>query len=297
MVNEKSVRFRQLLESPGVISSPVCYDAVSARMAQRCGFDLVAMGGNGTMASLIGYPDLGIATATEMTGRARQIAARIDIPMYCDADSGYGGLSNVRRTVRDYEDAGVSGIHLEDLAAKRGGIMAGVSVVSTEEAVQKIKIAVAARRDPNFVIIARTDAYPDHGINEAIRRCKVFADAGADVVFPCYITDIDHFRKVGAEVTEVPLMADLIDSKGVSLRDEEVGDMGFKIVTRGGMTILSVTRLLEEMFTNYRQTGSMADYADRAMSIEDYEQLLGIESELDIEHLIDDVAGAPAAGA
>ena len=284
---KKNARFRELLNRPGVISVAVCYDALSARIIEKSGFELMAMGGNSTMASTIGYPDLGIATATEMIGRARQIAARTSIPMYADADTGYGVLNNIRRTVLDYEAAGVSGIHLEDqIMPKKCGAMAGVTVIPAEKMVEKIKIAVKSRRDPNFVIIGRTDCYNSMGIDEAIRRCKIYADAGADIVMPESIKSKDEWHKLAKAVDNAPVICDLIDEDQISFTDKEVGEMGFKIVCRGMVAILAVSRFLTDMYKSFKEKGTAADYANRCMNIREYERITGIEEENNIRSLL-----------
>ena len=272
---KKNARFRELLKQPGIVVAGVAYDVLSARILEQAGFELLAMGGNSTMASLIGYPDLGIATETEMTGRARQIAMRTSVPMYCDADTGYGDLPSVRRTVLDYEAAGASGIHLEDQTMpKKCGAMAGVTVKS--------------RRDPNFIIIARTDCYNSMGLDEAIRRCKMFYEAGADVVMPENIKSKAEWAKLGAEMRRcgIPALIDLIDDDQISWTNKECEEMGFKIVCRGMYTILAVTKFLKELAEDYYKTGSAANYVDKCMNIRDYEKILGIADENDIRGLL-----------
>lgn len=155
MINtEKNLKFRKLFDSSTIVQIPVIYDALSALLAQRAGFELVAMGGNCTMASYMGYPDMGFATETDMVNRARLIAKKLHIPMYADADTGYGNVNNVRKTIEDYEDAGVSGVHLEDqIWPKKCPVITTVDVISEGEAVEKLKVAMKSRRDPNFVII------------------------------------------------------------------------------------------------------------------------------------------------
>ena len=224
MDSEKNAKFRELLNRPGMVVAGVAYDALSARILDQAGFELLAMGGNSTMASLIGYPDLGIATQTEMIGRARQIAARVDAPMYCDADTGYGDLPSIRRTVVDYEAAGANGIHLEDQTMpKKCGAMEGVTVIPVEQMLDKIKVAVNSRKDPNFIIIARTDCYNSMGIDESIRRCKLFYEAGADVVMPENIKSKAEWAKLGNEMARcgIPAMIDLIDDDQISWTNKE----------------------------------------------------------------------------
>ena len=144
MINtEKNLKFRKLFDSSTIVQIPVIYDALSALLAQRAGFELVAMGGNCTMASYMGYPDMGFATETDMVNRARLIAKKLHIPMYADADTGYGNVNNVRKTIEDYEDAGVSGVHLEDqIWPKKCPVITTVDVISEGEAVEKLKVAI-----------------------------------------------------------------------------------------------------------------------------------------------------------
>lgn len=289
MDSVKNARFRELLARPGIIAAGVAYDVLSARILDQAGFELLAMGGNGTMASLIGYPDLGIGTQTEMTGRARQIAARVSAPMYCDADTGYGDLPSIRRTVLDYEAAGASGIHLEDQTSpKKCGAMDGVTVIPAELMLDKIKVAVNSRRDKNFVIIARTDCYNSMGLDEAIRRCKLYYEAGADVVMPENLKSKAEWAKIGKEMARcgIPALIDLIDDDQIAWTNAECEEMGFKIVCRGMYTILAVSRFLKDLADDYKLTGSAANYVDKCMNIRDYEKILGIEAEHNIRELI-----------
>mgnify|MGYP000109177225 CR=1 FL=1 len=285
----KNLKFRELLKRPGIVCTGVAYDVLSARILEQAGFELLAMGGNSTMASHIGWPDLGIATGSEMYGRARQIAMRTNVPMYCDADTGYGDLPSIRRTVLEYEAAGASGIHLEDQTMpKKCGAMEGVTVIPAEQMVDKIKVAVKSRKDPNFVIIARTDCYNSMGIDESIRRCKMFYEAGADVVMPENIKSKAEWAKLGNEMARcgIPALIDLIDDDQIGWTNKECEEMGFKIVGRGMYTILAVTKFLKDLAEDYYNTGSAAGYVDKCIHIREYEKILGIESELGIRELL-----------
>ena len=179
----RNARLRELLKNPPLIV-PGAHDGLSAKLVEQAGFDAVYMGGYATTGSLLGEPDMSLLTGTDMIENARRMATAVSIPLIADADTGYGNAINVIRTVHQYEAAGVSGIHLEDQTApKRCGHMAGKNVIDVGEAVGKIKAAVAAKSDPDFVIIARTDALAIHGIDDAIDRGRRYADAGADVVW------------------------------------------------------------------------------------------------------------------
>jgi len=279
---KKNARFRELLNKPGIIASPACYDVLSARIAEQAGFELIGMGGNGAMASLIGYPDIEIATQTEMIGRARLMAARINIPMWADADTGYGSVNSLRRTILDYEAAGVSAIHLEDqVSPKRCGAIDGVTLIDADLMVEKIKFAVKVRKDPNFVIIGRTDSLSTHmGVDEAIRRCKIYADAGADVVMPENMTNLSNLQKVGRALSDrCPVLCDLFDKDVLKLTDDEIYNMGFKIVVRSMHTILSVAKLLKDIMTYWHENGTVGDYADQYLNIRELEKIVGLPEE------------------
>ena len=177
-------RLRELLARPEPLVAPGAYDALSARLVEQAGFDVVYMTGFGTTASLAGRPDVGLLTGTEMVDNARRIAAAVDVPVIADADTGYGNAINVVRTVQAYEQAGVAGIHLEDqVMPKKCGHMSGKAVIPADEMAGKIRAAVEARRDPDFLLIARTDAAAVEGLAAAIDRGRAYADAGADVLF------------------------------------------------------------------------------------------------------------------
>src|SRR4051812_27264181 len=175
---------RRLTEGPMIVA-PGIYDAYGARFVEQAGFEAVYMTGNGVSASLLGRPDVGLVDLTLFAAHAHRAAACVNIPLICDADTGYGNAVNVRHTVQEFEAAGVAAIHLEDqVSPKRCGHLPGSRpVVEMREHVGKIEAAIAARRDPDFVIIARTDAAAGHGLDEAIRRGKAYRAAGADVVF------------------------------------------------------------------------------------------------------------------
>src|SRR5206468_13121843 len=177
-------RFRDLLNSPGVIRSLGAHDVFTARLIEAAGLETVFLGGFGTSASLLGLPDVGFLTLTEMADAVRRTAQRVSIPVVADGDTGHGDLHNVVRTVREFEQAGAAGILLEDqVAPKRCGHFEGKQVIPAEEMVLKLRAALDARRDPDFVIIARTDARAVEGIDAAIDRANHYGETGADVCF------------------------------------------------------------------------------------------------------------------
>src|SRR5215218_3102998 len=197
-------RLRELLAGAWPVLAPGAYDALSARLVEQAGFGVVYMTGFGTAASLLGRPDVGLLTATEMLDNARRIVAAVDVPVVADADTGYGNAINVVRTVQLYEQAGVAGIQLEDqVMPKKCGHMSGKLLIGTDEMCGKLRAAVEARRDPDLLIIARTDAVAVTGTDDAIARARAFAEAGADVLFVEAPTSDANIERVAAELRGV----------------------------------------------------------------------------------------------
>jgi len=182
---EKRQQLRKLLQQDQAICAPGIYDGYGARLVENAGFPACYMTGNGVSASLLGLPDVGLVDLTLISDHARRVAACINIPLICDADTGYGNVVNIRRTIAEFESAGVAAIHIEDqISPKRCAQMPGErTVLEFNEAVAKIAAASASRSDPDFVLIARTDCVGALGLDEAVRRTKAFAAQGADVVF------------------------------------------------------------------------------------------------------------------
>src|SRR5580698_4229320 len=179
----KARQLQELLSNAGLVIAPGAYDCITARMVEQAGFRAVYMTGAGT-AAMLGYPDYGLVTMSEMAENAGRIAAAVSVPVIADADTGYGNELNVVRTVREYEMRGVAGLHLEDQGfPKKCGHLDNKNVISLEQFVTKIKAAVDARRNPDFIIVARTDARAIHGMDEAIARANAALAVGADMAF------------------------------------------------------------------------------------------------------------------
>lgn len=197
-------RLRELIAAPTPLVAPGAYDALSARLVEQAGFDVVYLTGFGATASLLGRPDVGLLGAAEMADQARRFVDAVDVPVVVDADTGYGNAVNVVRTMRMWEQAGVAGLHLEDqVTPKKCGHMSGKEVVPTAEMVGKIRAAVAARRDPDLVLIARTDAAAVEGLDAAIARARAYAEAGADVLFVEAPTSVADIERVARELAGV----------------------------------------------------------------------------------------------
>ena len=231
----KTQRFRQLIEAEEILIQPGVYDGFSARLVQQMGFKSGSISGAGLSETNLGWADVGLMGYEENLHASRAIAACVDIPLSADADTGYGNAINVFFTVRGFEAAGVDGIMLEDQVwPKRCGHMAGKEVISAEEGVEKIRAAIEARRDPDFIIKARTDSTATHGVKEAIRRLNLYAEAGADLLFADALLTRDDIALVAREVSK-PLSVNMgfgIRSRPTTplLSPRELQDLGVAVV-------------------------------------------------------------------
>lgn len=285
---DKNQKLRDLLNKPGIIVAPGVYDAVGARLVEKVGFDVCYMGGNATVASMLGKPDIGLATMTEMVTRAHNLASCINIPLICDADTGYGNLNNVKRTVEEFEAAGVSAIHIEDqITPKKCGAMEGLVLISLEDALEKIKIAAKARKDPNFIIIARTDARALYGLDEAIRRAKAFANAGADIVFVEMLENKEEILKVTTSVNNAPILYDMLELSPEKIyTNKELEQLGVKIVIYCLSATFYIINRLKELYKTIKTTGTTRSLFDKMIPLHDYERLMGLEEESNIKKFI-----------
>ena len=279
-------RLRGLLAAPGPVVAPGAYDALSARLIEQAGFDVVYMTGFGTTASLIGRPDVGLLTGTEMIDNARRIVAAVDVPVIADADTGYGNALNVVRTVRAYEQAGVAGIHLEDqVSPKKCGHLSGKAVIPHDEMVGKLRAAVAARRDPDFVLIARTDAAAVHGLADAIERGRAYADAGADLLFVEAPTSADDIAEIAAALSGVaPLVFNWAEGgRTPPLSLERIGELGFALVLYPIGALLAATAGIRALLETVRRDGTPAAALPGLPSFGEFTDLVGLPEVHDVE--------------
>ncbi len=258
----QTTRLRALLKTGKTLFVPGCYNAMSARILEKVGFPAIYMTGYGTSLSLLGMPDAGLATMTEMHLNARYIANAVSVPVIADADNGYGNAVNVIRCVREYIGTGVAGIHIEDQAIpKRCGHVAGRRVIPIEEAVGKYRAADTVRRelDPDFVLIARTDARGAHGgtLDEAIRRANAYLEAGADLAFVEGPTSVEELRRVCKEVRG-PVFYNMT---GVSPRLPlpEMQELGIALVISPGATFRATIQAVYDLAVALRDEGPMAE--------------------------------------
>ena len=270
-----TTQFRQLLNSGEMIVAPFILNALHAKIAEATGFEAVYMTGSGTSAER-GYPDVGLLTQTEMVQNARYISRAVSVPVVCDADTGYGNPLNVWRTVQEYEDAGVAAIHIEDqVFPKKCGFFEGKQVIPQEEMVQKIRAALDARTDPDFTIIARCDAYAVTGWEDTVRRCRRYAEAGADMVFVDGIKTVEDLDTYTEDLKGLPLMYN-----GDLLPTQEVGKRGVKLMICGS-TIWLVYKAVKDSFEELKATGKVNP--DRYATRFDVANLLGLEGIYEME--------------
>ena len=244
-----TTRLRQMLNSGGMVVAPFILNALHAKIAEAAGFEAVYMTGSGTAAER-GFPDVGLLTQTEMVQNARYIAKAVSVPVVCDADTGYGNPLNVRRTLREYENAGVAGIHIEDqVFPKKCGFFQGKDVIPQEEMVQKVRAALDARTDPDFTIIARCDAYAVTGWEDAIRRCRAYAEAGADMVFVDGVKTVEDLHAYATDLGDLPRLYN-----GDLLPTQDVERLGYKLMICGS-TIWLVYKAVRDSFEELKATG------------------------------------------
>lgn len=269
-------RLRRLVEAPGLVMVPGVADALFARIVARRGFQAVYMTGAGTAAVRLGMPDIGLLTMTEMVDNAARIADSSGLCVIADADNGYGGVFNVRRTIQSYERAGVAAIHIEDqVMPKRCGHLAGKQLVEPEEMIAKIKAACDARHDPDFMIIARTDAIAVEGFEAAIERAGRYREAGADMLF----VEAPGVAEVGkvAPRLDAPLLFNMAASgKTPFLGREEIEKLGYKIAIYPNWLLLAAIRAAGEMLDLMREKGSIAEAVPNVASFREFFDLMGM---------------------
>jgi 2-methylisocitrate lyase-like PEP mutase family enzyme len=272
-----SRRLRELLAAPGIIPTFGAHDAFSARLLEQAGVKMLFLGGFGVAASSFGWPDIGLVTLSEMTEAVRRIALRLSIPLVADGDTGHGDLNNVVRTVRDFEAAGAAGLLLEDqVSPKRCGHFEGKQVIPTEEMILKLKAARAARRDPDFVVFARTDARAVEGIDAAINRAQAYAAAGADVCFVEAPQSRNELARIPREIFK-PQLANMLTGGATPIQSvAELDGLGFKIAVCPIETLLAAGAAIQKLAQALLTTGRVDRSVDM-MSFADIKNSLGLD--------------------
>jgi carboxyvinyl-carboxyphosphonate phosphorylmutase len=273
----RCARLRSLIERPEILVAPGAYDPFIARCIEAAGFEAVYMTGAGVSHVRLGQPDLGLLSFSEMADQAGRIADAVEVPVFADADTGYGNALNVVRTVRAYERAGVAGLHIEDQEApKRCGHFDDKRVVDLGEMLGKIKAALDARVDPDFIVIARTDARTALGLEPAIERAQAFAEAGADVIFVESPLSEEELARVGCCV-ERPLLANMVEyGKTPILPAERLQDLGFSVVIHPGAVGRFVSHQLRGFLERFRDEGSTLSQLDRMADFTTQNAIVGL---------------------
>ena len=283
-------KLRQLIEQPGIIVAPGAYDCLTAKIIQQSGFPAVYMTGAGTSVARYGFPDLALASMTEMISNAADITASVSVPVIADADTGYGGLLNVGRTVRKYEQSGVAAIHIEDQEfPKRCGHLDDKRVISTEDMIPKIKEAVESRTDQDFLIIVRTDALAVTGWEDTMDRCHRYVDAGADVLFVEALRSAEDAQRA-VDSLPVPLLYNFVETgKSPLLSASDLESIGFKIVIFPASNLLLVTATIQKLMAELKEKGTTIGMMEQMVSLQECFELMGLSEMLavDAKHLRD----------
>lgn len=272
------------LEEKGQLIMPGVYDALSAKIAQRAGFEVVFVTGYSLSATLLGEPDFGLLTQTEVVNAAQRICSVVDIPVIVDADTGYGNAINVIRTVQELIHVNAAGMFLEDQVwPKRCGHMKGKQVVPLDEQLNKLRAAIEAKSGRDFFIVARTDSRQALGLHEAISRGIAFKQAGADAVFIEAPESKDEMKEIAREVPG-PLVANMLE-RGVTplMQPSELKDLGFDLVVWPLAPLYCVARSLSEVYSALRRDGSTLRMLDRLMPFDEFNDIVGLNEKYAID--------------
>jgi 2,3-dimethylmalate lyase len=275
---QSMAKLRKLLTQPGIIRSLGAYDVFSARLMEKAGIELILAGGFGISGSLLGLPDVGFLSLGEIADVVRRMALRVDVPIVADGDTGHGDLHNVVRTVREFERAGAAGLLLEDqVAPKRCGHFQGKQVIPAQEMVLKLRAALDARRDPDFVILARTDARQVEGLNSAIERANRYAEAGADLCFVEAPQSREELARIPREVQR-PVLANMVLG-GVTpiVSVAELEQMGYKLMVYPIEGLLAAGAALQKLINTFQREGRLDGLVGELMPFGTIKQALGLQ--------------------
>jgi 2-methylisocitrate lyase-like PEP mutase family enzyme len=277
-----TARIRQLLMEKPLVVAMGAWDAVSAKLVSQAGFDAVYVGGH-AVAATYGHPDIGLTTLTEVVQRAQTIAEAVEEPVVIDADTGYGGIFNARRAIRSCERAGVAGFHIEDqVFPKKCGSYRGVSLISKEEMVAKLKATVDARSDPNFLVIARTDALSEEGLELTIERAKAYEEAGADAIMVMGARGFTfgEMKKFTAALSSPCVWIWSETEQWVRrqkiLSFNEIKDAGFKMCISPLALLYTAAKAVRDILAEIKKTGTSAHLLDRMLNFEEFTSLMGL---------------------
>ena len=275
---QRRALLKQRLSQGQLVVAPGVFEMVSAKMADQMGFDALYMTGYGTVASYLGMPDAGLATYSDMVNRVAQFTSITQTPMICDGDTGYGGLLNVMHTVRGYEAAGACAIQLEDQEfPKKCGHVLGRRVVPAQDMADKIRVAVETRSDPNFLIIARTDARTTLGLDEALRRAEMYAKAGADILFVESPESVEEMQQIGRRF-DLPLVANMVEGGRTPLLSfEDLQAIGYGLAIFPATAFLAAAKAFEHVYTALKRTRSSSSVKSALYDFPAFSKLMGFD--------------------
>jgi 2-methylisocitrate lyase-like PEP mutase family enzyme len=281
-------QLRHLLSQDNAVIAPGVYDCLTARVAERAGAPAIIVTGAGVAASVLGTPDVGLLTMTEVLNQTRNIVRSVSVPVVADCDTGYGNPLNVQRTIREFENAGVAALFMEDqVSPKRCGHFSGKQIIEAEDMVQKIRAAVDAREDQDLLLIARTDARAVAGPEEAIRRARMYVDAGAEMLFVEAPHSVDELRLIGQELNPlgVPLMVNLVEGGRTPLVPvSELSQMGFSLVSFSGSMQKTAIAAMQPLVESLLRSGEVTEfYPDAMVSLDERSEILGLPGYFELE--------------
>ena len=257
--------------------APGCFNALSACLIEQAGFKVIYVSGAAIAGNFLGYPDIGLTTMSEVLENARNIVRVTSLPVICDADTGFGNAINMMRTVREFESAGLAGIQIEDqVMPKKCGHTEGKLLISKAEMVQKVKAAVDARQDPDFVLVVRTDAIAVNGLDDALDRALAYQEAGADVVFVEAPRTLEEMRRV-CRTIKAPLLANMVEGGGKTpiLPLQELKEMGYKMVIYPVSAHMAAIKAMQEVLAILKQDGTTARFASQMVPFQEMFEVVG----------------------
>jgi len=278
-MSSRTAQLRKLLASGGPGIVPGATDCFTARWIEEAGFPVVYVTGGGTANTYLGGPDIGLITLNELASQVERIADAVSVPVIADCDTGFGGVANVKRTVRAYERAGAAGLHIEDqVFPKRCGHFEGKSVVPTEEMLFRLQAALDARTDPDFLIIARTDARAPEGFEAALDRARAYLEIGADAIFIEQPRSVEELRRIGEAFRGTPLVANMVErSKTPLLPERELLAMGFNIILYANAALYLGSYAIRNGLAVLRKEGTTQSLLDVMTTFQERQALVGLD--------------------
>ena len=286
-------KLRELLARPGLVVMPGAYDGLSARLIEAEGYEAIVAGGYAGIGSMLAQPDMGQSNLRDYADHYARICNAVDIPVYADADTGFGGVHNIREAVRAFEAAGVAGLFIGDQTfPNRCGYLPGKQIVPVEQMLARIKAALDARRDPDLLIAARTDARGVEGLDEAIERCQLFMEAGADMAMPMGVDAVDDIKRVLREVKS-PHMANISQAAGPKHRSlAELEEAGVSAVIFPSVTLFAAAHAVRHVLRALKRVNGLANVGDDLLPLDDYYELVGLKEQMAREQRYDEEAAA-----